>query len=211
MASPRCVAKVNVVLWVEGWEVIRQAQDNVGIVWYYLSHFKMSWYVWQKFYCRDTTHVYFPRRDPMTDQSTDTPKSNLVNQWVLLSLLTAIQVRGFLQEQKWLKNIWITKAHSSISDNAQKLGNLEHITLCTGSSTGWRVSFPGSSVTLNLCQVAPLGSGLSGSWLGLSHLSLVCSIVPLRLLLFTLAGRGLVNLLSFRDFLKLFWVVYFPA
>ena len=32
-----------------------------------------------------------------------------------------------------------------------------------------------------------------------------------QLLLLTLAGRGLVNLVSFRDFLKLFWVVYLPV
>lgn len=68
-----------------------------------------------------------------------------------------------------------------------------------------------ASIAPNLSQAAPLGSGLSGSWSGLSYLSVLCITVLLRFLLFILAGRGLVNLLSFRDFLKLFCMVYFSA
>jgi hypothetical protein len=42
-----------------------------------------------------------------------------------------------------------------------KAGNLELITQPAGSLTGWRVSFPGSSVGLNLFQAALLLSASS--------------------------------------------------
>jgi hypothetical protein len=41
-----------------------------------------------------------------------------------------------------------------------------------------------------------------------SHLSLHLGSFETQLLLLSMAGRDLANLLSFRDFLKLFWVVF---
>ena len=62
-----------------------------------------------------------------------------------------------------------------------------------GSSTDWRASFPIDSVIgLNLFQAA--------DWVSESSMQLD---------LFTLSGSILVNLVGFREFLKLFWVVYF--
>ena len=40
---------------------------------------------------------------------------------------------------------------------AHKAGNLEHTAQPAGSSTGWRVSFPGASVGLSLFQAAQAG------------------------------------------------------
>lgn len=57
--------------------------------------------VWQIFSWGDTTHVYSPQIDPMAYQMKDTTKVRLVNQQVLLRLLTYWNwVLGNLQGQK---------------------------------------------------------------------------------------------------------------
>ena len=72
--------------------------------------------------------------------------------------------------------------------------------------------FSRCSAALNLFQAG--GVGLESLQFGLFE-SLLCSLAlwfvrDLQLLLRTLTGCGLVNLVSFRDFLKLFQVVYLP-
>ena len=140
----------------------------------------------------------------MTDKGTTPPKPNLVNQWVLLWLLTGIWVSGYLQEQKWFKDNSITKAHP------QHLGNLKHTAQPAGSSTGWRMSFPGASVDLKINQASCLVSASSRK-LGWSQ-RLPCSSAWLRVSL--AAGLCLLwcwgrqaNLASFREFLKQFFVL----
>lgn len=66
---------------------------------------------------------------------------------------------------------------------------------------GWLVSFPSVSVGLNLFQVAYWSQSHFVAWLCSSERDSL-------LLLLTLVRRGLVNLVSFREFLKLFQVVY---
>jgi len=80
-------------------------------------------------------------------------------------------------------------------DSSQKPGNLEH--RFVGSLKDWRVSFLSDSGF----------KAVPGSWSGFK----VFFAVPLslserdfQLLLFTLTGRDLVNLISFRNFLNLF-------
>jgi hypothetical protein len=70
-----------------------------------------------------------------------------------------------------------------MGDSSQKLGNLEHTVQLTSISTDWRVSFLGTSVGLNLSQVAGM---VSESFAAQLH----------KLLLLFLAGKGLVNLVS---------------
>lgn len=49
------------------------------------------------------------------------PKSNLINQRILLELLTGIWGNGYLEKQKLLKDSFITKAHYIVNDSSQKL------------------------------------------------------------------------------------------
>lgn len=69
------------------------------------------------------------------------------------------------------------------------------------------VSFPGASVGLNLIPVILLDSASSRQLVW--SVSLLCSLACLRGTLsvqtfsITVAGQGLLNLISFRDFLKL--------
>ena len=104
---------------------------------------------------------------------------------VLLRFLQEIRVRGYFQEQKWLR--CITEAHPAWV-KAHKDGNPEHPTQPAGSSTGWRVSFPSAS------------AGLTQPWRQLVCLGCLWKLGFLwsQLLLFTQAGRGLVNAVSYR-------------
>lgn len=52
----------------------------------------------------------------MTEQSTNSAKVQL-GQLYLMGLFTGIWVRGYLQEQKGLKDSCITKAYSSVGNN----------------------------------------------------------------------------------------------
>ena len=76
------------------------------------------------------------------------------------------------------------------------------------------MSFLSDSVGLNLFQVAWLVTASSRQLVWPQ--SLLCSLTGLRVnlgpsLLLTQVGRGLVNLVSFRDFLKLSRVVHLPV
>lgn len=66
-----------------------------------------------------------------------TPKSNLMNSWVLLGFLRRIWRKGYLQEQKWLKTAGcITTAQPSMEDSSQKLG-IRSTPQPAGSLTDW--------------------------------------------------------------------------
>ena len=62
-------------------------------------------------------------------------------------------MRGYFLEQEWLKDNCITKAHPNTRGSSQKLENLELIAQAIGSTTGWKMSFPGASVGLILFQI----------------------------------------------------------
>lgn len=102
-----------------------------------------------------------PDRDSTTHQVRIPPKSNLVNQCVLLVLLIRIWVKNYLLGQKQLRDSCITKANPSMGDSSRKL---EHTAWPTGSSIHWRLSLP--SDNLKLFQAAGLVWESSGqlSW-----------------------------------------------
>lgn len=147
------------------------------------------------------TGLLTPDREPTTDQSSESTKSNLVNQLVLLGSLTEIWMRSCLQAQKWLKDSYITEVYPSMGGS---IGNLERTPQPEHSLTHWSlfqvtqlvltVTLPGSWAHLRVfvaAQLSSIGDGLS--------------------LLFRVAGWGWANLVSFRDFLKPFWVVCLPS
>lgn len=88
----------------------------------------------------------------------------------------------------------------------------EHTAQPAGSSPAWRVSFAGDSVDLSLFQVSQLISA-SFRLLDLSPYSLQLGSSknhsPQSFLFLSLGGRSLLNLVNFRDFLKLFLALYF--
>lgn len=99
---------------------------------------------------------------------------------------------GSLQKQKWQLHY---HGPPSTGDHWQKLRTWS--TLCNlqaaqgiEESSFPSESLPGSWSDFNLCRLACL--------------RISCTA---QLLLFTMGGRGLVNLVSFKDFLELFWVV----
>lgn len=99
-----------------------------------------------------------------------------------------------------------------------------HCTVC--SSVGWTVSFPSDSIGLSLLLAAQLVPASSRLWTSPKvyaaflpwesfpltlPVCCLCSLASLYLrgmlgFLLTLTGRGLVTLIRFRDFLKLFEV-----
>lgn len=142
--------------------------------------------------------------------------SYLVNQRVLLGLLTGTWVRGFLQEQKWLK---VASPNTSpTKPTAPKARNLEHsVHSLQAAQTGWEMSFPGASVGLNLNQAVLLVS-VSLRKAVLIPESILCCFSALRVILaaclpFTWEGLWTLTFNSgregpngsghFRDFLKL--------
>lgn len=136
---------------------------------------------------RQHTLLLIPDREPMTDHNTDTVKV----QWVLFKLPVGVWVQCYLQEQKWLKDIFITKALKSWAPRA-------HYIACIGSSTGWRVSFLGGLVWA------------SSRLLGWPLLLFRLPDCPFLLSSYLYLGeRGLVNLFSLRNLLGLFRVVCF--
>lgn len=122
------------------------------------------------------------------------PMSRLVHQWVLLGLLLGIWMRGFLQKQKWLKD------QSPLQHGWQlpSWGPRSHC-LTYRPVTGrvvlsrwfdWSEPFPGRSV--GLCCWAYLK-------IILSRLYYVHTLGE--------KDRNLENVVSFKDSLKLFWII----
>lgn len=130
------------------------------------------------------THLLTPRRELKIDQSTDTTKAQLGEPMCFLGV-TCRNMDGCLHEHECLKDSCITQARPSMGDG----------------SLPWE---PGADCTAYR-QLHRLGSALSrclgwskalsGSWAGPES--------SLLLVLLFLAGWSLVNLVSFRDFLKL--------
>lgn len=75
-------------------------------------------------------------REPTTDQSPDTAKVQLCEQISFIRVTNRSLEEG-LQEQKWLKDCFITHVHHTMGDSSWKLvGSLEHTEQSTGTSIG---------------------------------------------------------------------------
>ena len=154
---------------------------------------------------RGSTYLFTPDRELTKDQRTIPPKSSLVNQWVLLD------------EYGWKLNYRSRNDSKTAASpkstpacvKALRAGTLKHTAQPQGSLRGWKESFPDISVGLNIFQASQL---VSASCKQLDW-SLRLSFLPpeeySQLLLLTLTERGPLNLASFRNFLKLFCVIYF--
>lgn len=107
---------------------------------------------------------------------------------------------GLLTATENDSNSCITKAHPGMSGSSQSWEPGAHCAACPQLSRLESFQAP-QLVYTSSCSVSSRQlSGLRSSWqLGFAPLR-----ETLQLLLFTLAGRGLANLMSFRDFLKLF-------
>ena len=171
---------------------------------------------------RHITHVYSTQiGDPQQTKIEVTSKFYLVNQWVLLGLLTGIWVMVIYRNRSDSKTaaspkptlLWVA-AHKAGNWNMSQLPVSQQLECALSRNLSCSKPLPGSLMGFCFYQAR-------GLWQ-----SLLCSLTMLRfffagwlcsfegdswLLLLTLAGRGLVNLLYFRDFLKLFWVVYLPV
>jgi hypothetical protein len=107
-------------------------------------------------------HVYLPQiGNPQQIKVQIAPKSNLVNQWVLLGLLTGIRIGDYFLEQKQLKDSCITKAHPSMGDSSQKLGTWAYCPACRQLKLKcpfqvphWHKPFPDSLTQSLLCHFA---------------------------------------------------------
>jgi hypothetical protein len=152
--------------------------------------------VWQNFSWGDATHIGSPGQTKVQTLT----KSNLVNHWVLLGLLTGIWVRGYwletAAEPQATQHGWhLTKLGTwNTLHNLQQLNRLEN-GLCWCLS--WSKLLPSSLACFCFCQV----------WESSLQLGSLPSEGKAQLLWPTLR----VNLISFRDFLKLLRDVYFPA
>lgn len=160
-----------------------------------------------------TKHLPTPNWKPQQTKVKIPQKSNSVDQWVLFGSLTGMWVRGHLQEQKWLKVSCLTKCQHGWQ--LTKTENLEHTAQSAGSSKAQRFSLPGNSGSLSLFHVPKLaGPFLFPYQAGLYHFLLLhlisassgCLLVlceSVLLIMYTWWGRGLVNSVSFSNFLKL--------
>lgn len=99
--------------------------------------------------------------------------------------LTEVWTRGYLQ-----------KAHPSMGDSSQKLGNIWNTLHSLHTLHSLQASQQDGAGPFQAVHL----SSKESSW----QLSIVWSEKEFHPLLSTQVGRGLVNLVSFRDFLKLF-------
>ena len=142
-----------------------------------------------------------------------------MNQWISLELLLQYGWEVTYRSRNDSKTAASPKPTPSCM-TTHTIRNLEYTKQPTGSSTDYRVFIPGASMSLNLFQSAECFrffwqlAWSHGLLYSLVCLSLPCSSASFHLkrslfLLFNLAGRELVNLVIFRDSLRLFWVVTF--
>lgn len=200
-----------------------------------INFFPLLFVVWQNFSGETHTRLFTTDREG----SHDRPKCeyhqspNLVNQRVLLGYL---QEQKWVTKLKGL----ITKAYP-VWVTAHKAGNLECPAHPAGSSAAFSENILSRCLWSKPLWVSWAGFCFLRSYFGIkdcflklfSSESLFCSLACLSLcgsssqslldssassserdsqhLLLTQARRGLMNLVSFRDFLKLFWVIYLFA
>ena len=146
-------------------------------------------------------------REPTTDQKTGTTEVQLGEPWVSPGSLMWIHRREVTYRSRNNSQTAALPKPTPAQVTAHIAGNLEHAAQPAGSSTSWRVSFPSDKAGVNLFQAAGLVSVFldfnPATILGLSEKMLG------HLYWLLLGWRGLVNLVSFRDFLKLFRAIYF--
>lgn len=129
-------------------------------------------------------------------------------------VLTRVWVKSSLQEHKLLKDSCIISRSSQVWVTTHKAGNLKHTASPIGISV--RMSFPSALINLIFFQTTWLISASSRhlvwTWRLLSacfilefsiQLSFLQSESNSQFWLFNMAGRSLVNPVSFRNFLKL--------
>lgn len=161
----------------------------------------------KRFLRRCNIHIYSTQTEiPLQTKVQIPPKSNLVSQRVLWRLLIGIWVKSYLPNRN---NSYITKP-TQRGDSSQIWEPRNH-TACRQLNRSKRVPFKcfGCSEPLPrnlayLCFFQAVGLVLE-SFCSLPCLRETLSSYRLHIL----AGRHFVNLLIFRDFLKLFWVVCF--
>lgn len=127
----------------------------------------MWWWWWWLYtihsWGEGTKHLVTPDQELTTDQTMRTlPKSNLVNQWVLLGLLSGMWVRGYLKEYKWLKDSCTTQC---LPQHERCSWNLE-TTQLAGKLPCWRVPPPNIAAGLCLFQAGSLVWGTVSVSLG---------------------------------------------
>lgn len=76
----------------------------------------------------EPTNLLTPDRELIKVQKP--PQCSLVNQSVLLGLLIGISVRGYLEEQKWVKDNHITTAYPGVGDSLQSWEPGAHCAVC---------------------------------------------------------------------------------
>lgn len=91
----------------------------------------------QNIFWGDITHTFTSPKigNPQQTKTWIPPKSNLVNQCVLLGLPTG-KWASYLEEQKWLKDSYITKAHLSMAHSSGSWEPGAHCTGCRKFSVG---------------------------------------------------------------------------
>ena len=138
-------------------------------------------------------------------------KSHLVNR-ILFELFTEICVRGYLTEAEMPQRQLLPQCLLEHRWQRFKAGNLQCPAQPAGGTIGWIVSLAGSSSALSLLLLGISASLCFFQVAGLLSLHILVHLSLSKqssLLMHSWRGTDLVNLLYFRDFLKVFWVVYF--
>jgi len=136
-----------------------------------------------------------PDRSPTTDQSTHITRVLRGEGMSLTGTTYQSMSEGLFTGTKRTHQVW-----PEYSWQFTKLGNLKHPAQPASHSTSWNLPF----------QATALPS--IGLWESENHLLLLLSLCCLCSFCCLLwQGRGWMNLVSFRDFLKLFFIVYLPV
>lgn len=139
-----------------------------------------NWLYSKLFLGRCSTHIYSQHTGNLWQNKVwIPPKPNMVNQWFLLVLFMGVWVRGYLQEQQWLKDSCIAKAYPNVHESSQRWEPRGHCPAC-------RQLNKLESVSASFCFFQVAGLVLDIFAAQLVWKSLLCSLVVL---------------VSFRDFL----------
>lgn len=147
-------------------------------------------------------------KEVMTDQSTIPSKSNMVTQWVVLGLLTTILVMDFSRLRNLSKTIITLSMCFSPLMVAHKAGNLEPTAQPEGSTTGWGVFYFGCISSKYDGWILFFIGSLS-SFCCFHAAGMGWELQQALLFIYSWEMRFLMNLVSFRVFLKQLWVVHF--